>query len=236
MRTASDRTSSSVLVVVAHPDDEVLGCGATGAELAAAGASVRACILCGEVAVRANRPPTETLRQDMLDAQAKLGFGVPFVGGFPNIALNAVPHIDLVQFIEGAIVESQATMIFTHHPRDVNNDHLQVSLACQAAVHLWRRRVGVARLRDFFLMETLSSTDWSVRDGREAFEPDTYFAVDEKTVERKIEALSCYRGVLRPQPHSRSPEVVRALAAVRGAQGGSHSAEAFQTAFRFLAP
>lgn len=233
MHTLSDR-SSNVLVVVAHPDDEVLGCGATGAELAAAGASVRACILCGEVAARANRPPAEELRQDMLDAQAELGFGAPFTGTFPNIGLNAVPQIELVQFIEGALVESRASMVFTHHPRDLNNDHLHVSLACQAAVHLWRRRSGVTKVRDFLLMETLSSTDWSVRDGREPFEPDSFFSVSEESLAKKLKALACYRGVMRPAPHSRSVEVVRALAAIRGAQCGSPLAEAFQTAFRVL--
>ena len=119
----------SVLIVVAHPDDEVLGCGATAALLAARGLTVRACILSGQAAARRERPELEELHGDMHRAQQVLGLGEPVLGDFPNIKLNTVAHLDLVQFIEAAMLESGADVIFTHHTSDLNDDHVQTSRA-----------------------------------------------------------------------------------------------------------
>jgi len=218
----------SVLVVVAHPDDEVLGCGATGAALAAAGHRVQMCALSGGVAARSGRVPDEELLANIESAQRELGFERPILGDFPNIQLNTVPHIELVRFIERAIVDSQANVLFTHHPNDLNDDHLQTSRACQAASRLFQRRAGGPRLKRVYFMEVLSSTDWAL--GPDApFRPDTF--VDASShFDRKLSALRCYKGVMRPAPHPRSEEVLRALATYRGGQSGLPCAEAFETA------
>ena len=219
----------SVLVVVAHPDDEVLGCGATGSALAAAGIPVRACLLCAQADARGARPTDADLLADTQRAQRLLGFGEPILGGFPNIRLNTVPHLELVQFIEKAILETGATTVFTHHPGDINDDHLHTSRACLAAARLFQRRSNVARLRHLYYMEVLSSTDWSFPGQGTRFEADTFFEAG--NLDRKIEALRAYRGVVRDFPHPRSEEIVRSLAAYRGGQAGMRFAEAFQTAF-----
>ena len=219
----------SVLIVVAHPDDEVLGCGATGAALAAAGIPVRACFLVGKVEARGGRPEDPELLSDTLGAQRLLGFGEPVCGAFPNIRLNTVPHIELVQFIERAIEATGAHTLFTHHPGDLNDDHLHTSRACQAAARLWQRRPGVPPLRHLYFMEILSATDWSFRGGN-AFAADTFFDAS-ATIDLKCQALAQYRGVMRPAPHPRSQEVLRGHAAYRGGQCGLPAAEAFQTAF-----
>ena len=86
----------SVLIVVAHPDDEVLGCGATAALLAARGRSVRSCILSGQAGARRERPELEELHADMHRAQEVLGMGEPVLGDFPNIKLNTVAPLELV--------------------------------------------------------------------------------------------------------------------------------------------
>lgn len=226
-------TPRPALIVVAHPDDEVLGCGATTAALASAGLSVRSCILSGEVEARQRRPAVPDLLEDTRRAQATLGAGDPYLGSFPNIRFNTVPHLELVQFIEHAILDSGATTIFTHHPLDLNNDHLHTSLACQAAARLFQRRSGVPHLQGLYFMEVLSSTDWAM-PGRGAFQPDTFFSLSEADVDRKIEALRCYRGVMREPPHPRSEEILRGHARWRGAQAGVALAEAFQTAFHRL--
>jgi len=221
----------NVLVVVAHPDDEVLGCGATGAALAASGHLVRACFLAAGAEARGGRPETAELSADTARAQAELGFGAPILGNFPNIRLNTVPHIELVRFIENAILESGAQVIFTHHPADLNDDHVQTVRACMAAARLFQRRTDVKPLRRLYLMEILSSTDWAFPSGSETFRADTFFEAGDVWLARKLAALRAYRGVMRPFPHPRSEEVLRALAAYRGGQSGLRSAEAFQTAF-----
>ncbi|MEJ0037593.1 MAG: PIG-L family deacetylase [Gammaproteobacteria bacterium] len=220
----------NVLIVVAHPDDEVLGCGIAGAALADYGHTVRACFLSGRAEARGGRPSGDQLLADVHSAQRILGFGAPLLGSFPNIRLNTVAHIELVQFIEQAVLETQAEIVFTHHPSDLNDDHVQTSRACQAAVRLFQRRPAARRLRALYFAEILSSSDWAFPGGAALFTPDT-FVNGEGYFERKLEALRAYRGVVRPAPHPRSEQVLRGLAQYRGGQCGYLEAEAFQSAF-----
>ncbi len=225
----------SVLIVVAHPDDEVLGCGGAAAYFAAQGIAVHSCILSSQVDARRQRPEAAQLQEDLHRAQAVLGLQEPILGTFPNIHFNTVGHLKLVQFIEDAIVHTGADVIFTHHPHDLNNDHHHTSLACQAAVRLFQRRPhALPPLRAFYFMEVLSSTDWAFRGQNNAFQPDTFMELGRGLLDRKLEALQVYRGVMREFPHPRSREIIEGLAAYRGGQAGMHYAEAFQTAFRAL--
>lgn len=226
----------SVLIVVAHPDDEVLGCGATASLLAARGLTVRSCILSGQVAARRERPELEELHADMHRAQGILGLGEPILGDFPNIKLNIVAHLELVQFIEAAMVETGADVLFTHHPSDLNDDHVQTSRACQTAARLFQRRSDVPPLRALYFMEILSSTEWTFGAGGDQFRAETFCEIGEEPLQRKLDALACYRGVLRKYPHPRSEAVVRALATLRGSQAGVQLAEAYQAPFRLLSP
>lgn len=220
------------LVIVSHPDDEILGFGGSGAKLVAAGETVQAVMLCGDVDARHRRPTDEELLADMKEANRRLGFAEPVLGGFPNIRMNTVGHLDLVQFIEAQIVEYQPHRIFTHHPSDLNDDHKQTCRAALAAARLFQRRADVRPLEELLLMEVPSATEWSFRGaGDGCFEPDCFVEIG-AFLDRKIDALGCYRNVMRDFPHPRSPEALRALAAVRGAQSGLGHAEAFQTAFR----
>lgn len=226
----------SVLLVVAHPDDEVLGAGGLAASATAEGVSVRACMLSGEVEARQGRPALDRLRADIEAAGAVLGLGPPILGRFPNIALNTVPHLELVQFVEQAILDTGATTIVTHHPGDLNDDHLHVARATLAAARLFQRRSGVPALERLLYMEVLSSTEWADGSGGGRFEPTMHVPLTMEQVERKIEALACYQGVMRPAPHPRSPEALRALATLRGAQAGSLFAESFQVVFSRFTP
>lgn len=222
----------SVLIVVAHPDDEVLGCGATAALLAAKGVEVHACILSGGADARTLRPTDQELMEDIQSAQAKMGADTPLLGGFPNIEMNTVPHLELVQFIEDAIVKTKADVIFTHHPGDLNVDHQCTSAACQAAARLFQRRSGIPALRSLHLMEVPSSSDWAFETVANRFSANTYVEIGEEYLEKKMEALRAYRRIIRDFPHPRSEEVLRGLAAYRGGQSGLRYAEAFQTVFR----
>ncbi len=220
------------LVVVSHPDDEILGFGGTGAKLAAAGEVVQPVILCGGVDARTRRPSNEELFADMSEANRRLGFSQPICGDFPNIRMNTVGHLDLVQFIEEQVLALQPHRIFTHHPSDLNDDHKQVCRAALAAARLFQRRADVRPLEQLSLMEIPSATDWAFPAGGEApFSPNLFVGIAD-TLELKIEALGCYRNVMRDFPHPRSIEALRGLAAMRGAQAGIGFAEAFQTVFR----
>ena len=221
-----------LLVVVAHPDDEILGFGGSGFVFSQNGETVQPVILCGDVDIRTLKPSNEELYEDTLSASKILGFAEPMLGDFPNIRMNTVPHVDLVQFIEGEIERFQPTRIFTHHPGDLNDDHVQVSKACQAAARLFQRRRDVRPVEELYFMEILSSTEWSFASGSSAFQANTFVEIGELGVQQKIAALACYQKVMRDFPHPRSAEVLEGLAAYRGAQAGYKYAEAFQLVFK----
>lgn len=220
------------LIVVAHPDDEVLGAGGTMYKLAKEGHSVNVCILSGEVNARAHRPTTSELNDDLENSMEILKVNRIIKGNFPNIQFNLVPHIELVQFIEKCIQETEAQIVITHHPADLNNDHLHTSLSCQAAVRLFQRRNDLKPLKELLFMEVPSSTDWGLNSSMNQFSPNTFVEVGEEGLDKKLEALAQYRGVMRKYPHPRSEEAIRGLAAYRGGQAGMMYAEAFECVFR----
>lgn len=220
------------LIVVAHPDDEVLGAGASIKKWAAEGKTVDVCIMCTEAKARAFRPSDDELEGDTHKAIKGLGVGRIYEGTFPNIEMNTVPHLKLVQFIEQAIKESEPDVVITHHPADTNNDHLQTSMACQEAVRLFQRRPEVKRVKEFWYMEVPSCTEWKINNAMVSFNPNCFVEVGLAGVQAKLEALGTYRGVMRPYPHPRSAEYITGLAAMRGGQWGLEYAEAFEVVLR----
>lgn len=223
---------SSYLVVAAHPDDEVLGAGGTMYKLSQNGELVNVCFMSADVKARNNRPDNESLTADIKASMKVLGVNQIYYGTFPNIKLNIVPHLDLVQFIEHAILETEAEIVITHHPSDLNHDHFHTSLACQEAVRLFQRKPGVQPLKELLFMEVPSATEWSLDSAMKRFEPNTFVEIGKQYLDKKIEALSCYRGVVRDYPHPRSIELITGLAAYRGGQAGLYYAEAFESVFR----
>ena len=219
------------LIVVAHPDDEILGFGGTGSMMVSRGETVQPIILCGAVDARKQRPSDEELHADLIAANQIVGFQEPILGGFPNLRMNIVPHLDIVQFIEVQIQAFQPRRVFTHHSRDLNDDHCCVARACLAAVRLGQRRADVRMVESVHCLEILSSTDWAFPLQAPPFEPNLFVGI-EHFLEQKIDALACYRHVMREFPHPRSREVLKGLAAYRGGQSGLLYAEAFQTLFQ----
>lgn len=220
------------LLVVAHPDDEVLGAGASIWNWTRKGDVVDVALMCTEAKARAFRPGDEELNSDLDESAAYLGINKKYEATFPNIEMNTVPHLKLVQFIESAIKESEPDIIITHHPADTNNDHLQTSMACQEAIRLFQRRPEVKRVKEFWYMEVPSCTEWAINNAFNPFRPNCYVEVGKEGVDAKIKALSMYRGVMRPYPHPRSAEYITGLAAMRGGQWGQNYSEAFEVVLR----
>ena len=218
------------LLVVAHPDDEVLGAGATMHKLIKAGNKVAVAIMVGKAGARANL--SETLSEDEANAMRILGVEKVYHADFPNIKMNTVPHLDLVQFIERCIKDWQADAIITHHPSDTNIDHQETSNAVNAACRLFQRTNGVPKLRELRFMEVPSSTEWSLNTAENRFSPNLFVEIGEEGVKIKLKALAAYKGVMRAFPHPRSEKAIEGLAAYRGVQSGCDYAEAFETVFR----
>lgn len=217
------------LIVVAHPDDEVLGAGATICKLIRDGHSVAVCTMANHAAARANI--SATLTEDQNNAMKIMGVSKCYAADFPNIRMNTVPHLELVQFIESCIEDFGADAIITHHPSDTNNDHVMTSYAAQAASRLFLRKAGIPPMKLVLYMEVLSSTEWSLDSSSNRFTPNYFVEVGKEGVDVKLEALAAYAGVMRDYPHSRSKEAIEGLAAYRGAQAGCYYAEAFECVF-----
>jgi LmbE family N-acetylglucosaminyl deacetylase len=219
----------NILTIVAHPDDEILGCGATLRRLADEGHAIYTTILCAQADARHDRPAG--LERLAREAAAIVGVQDSMLFGFENIKFNVVPHLEMVRAIESAIDKFRPEWVFTLHPSDLNIDHRVVYEATMAAVRLPQRltrSMPVCMIRKVFLCEVLSSTDWGLPAGPQ-FRPTAFFDVS-RSFDAKIEALRHFEGATKPFPHSRSLENVRHLAHLRGAQIGIELAEAFEVA------
>lgn len=216
---------SEILVVAAHPDDEILGCGATLARHAAAGDRVQVLILARGLAARG---AVEASEYEALEAAARsaakiIGAQPPRFAGLPDNRLDSVALLDVIKAIETVLDELRPALVYTHHGGDLNVDH---RVACEAVATACRPLPG-ASVRAIYAFETLSSTEWGVQSAHAAFRPNHFVAVAEH-LPTKLKALGAYETELRPWPHARSLKAVEALAQLRGASVGCAAAEAFE--------
>jgi len=224
----ADNVGMEVLVVAAHPDDEVLGCGATLAKHARAGDRVFVQILGEGGTARAGRGKVGVKRVAELQRCAAKAAKVLKVkdltmSGLPDNRFDGLELLEIVQHVERAIERYQPEVIYTHFWADLNVDH---RLTCQAVVTAGRP-MGVPAVRRVAAFEVLSSTEWSFGTVGPSFEPNVFERLDEELLEAKVEAMSCYPRELREWPHPRSPEGIEVLARRRGSQCGAGLAEAF---------
>lgn len=217
------------LIIAAHPDDEVLGVGGTMFKLLREGHDVAVAIMSYHAEARSGI--SDTLSEDQNEAMSLLGVKKVYSAEFPNIKMNTVAHLDLVQFIERCIEDFQAESLITHHPSDTNDDHCVTSRAVMAASRLFQRKAGVPPLKQLMYMEVPSSTEWSFDSSANRFSPNYFVEIGEDGIDKKIRALHKYKGVMRAYPHPRSEEALKGLAAFRGAQAGCNYAEAFECVF-----
>lgn len=213
-----------VLVVAAHSDDEVLGCGGALRRHVESGHRVAAVHLTDGVGSRRSgaREEVERRRKASERAAAVIGYEWVARGDFPDNALDSVPLLEVVQFVEDVVAEVEPQIVYTHHGGDLNVDH---QVAFRAALTALRPQPGAPRpeIRSF---EVPSSTEWGHRSLTSDFSPNLFVDITAHW-DTKIEALECYREELRPPPHPRSVESIDALARTRGAAAGLERAEAF---------
>jgi len=215
--------TSSVLVVAAHPDDEVLGCGGVVARHVGAGDTVNILLLAEGAIARepANEPGAVAALQEAAAAAAHtLGASEPRFCGFPDNRLDSLPLLDVIKAIEDVVAEVAPKIVYTHPANDLNVDHRIVH---QAAITACRPLPG-SPVQAVYAFETVSSTEWQATG--EAFRPQRWIDI-EPFLELKLRALDAYTVEMRPFPHARSREAVEALARVRGAAAGLRAAECF---------
>ncbi len=214
------------LVIAAHPDDEVLGCGGTIAKLAGQGMIVHVAFLADGVASRGSITPDiqelSSRRSAASKACAILGAQAPTFGDYPDNRLDTIALLDVVKTVESLISAYRPAIVFTHHAGDVNVDHRRVH---DAVVTACRPQAGHC-VKTLLCFEVASSTEWQLPNSAPAFMPD-WFEDISGVLERKCEALQAYSHELRDWPHPRSEKGLRHLAHWRGATVGVDAAEAF---------
>ncbi len=212
----------TILVVAAHPDDEVLGCGGTMARHAAQGDKVHSVFIADGEGARCAFQSSSGERYTMAENAAKiLGTGKPRFLDFPDNRLDSVALLDIVQPLEEAIAEIKPSVVYTHHGGDLNVDHR----VTQQAVLTACRPIPGSNIEAIYGFEVLSSTEWA-EPTVNPFCPSFYVDISEQ-FPKKIGALKAYDEEMRDFPHSRSYKVVEALAKVRGGNVGLLKAEAF---------
>ena len=213
---------SRVLVIAAHPDDELLGLGGTVARHAAAGDEVTCVVVSEGASSRYESGADEALRASGRAAAAILGTRELRFLGMRDQYLDGMPIIEVTRPVEAVVRELRPDVVYTHHWGDLNRDHRVVSEAVMVAC----RPVGDEYPRQVLCFETPSSSEWSSPDLSLAFVPNHFVDVS-ATIEKKLAAMACYTTEVRPHPHPRALESLRARAAYWGQIVGRAYAEAF---------
>ncbi len=214
-----------VLVIAAHPDDEVLGCGGSIARHRAAGDAVAVLIMADGVGSRSGADaPAAAARQQCARQAAKiLGVQDLTLLAYPDNRMDEATLLDVVRDIEKVMARCVPNIVYTHHAGDVNIDHRIVHGAVIAAC---RPQPGHA-VKQLLFFETPSSTEWRPPASHAVFAPNWFVDIS-ATLELKLQALVAYAPELREFPHPRSLQAVEHLARWRGASAGLAAAEAFE--------
>ncbi len=213
---------SAVLVVVAHADDEVLGCGGAIARHVAEGDQVHVVFVADGVTSRGGAGTDELARRQQATERACAILGVKSMAffGMPDNRLDSVPLLDIIQPLEAICANLAPLVVYTHHCGDLNVDHRITHEAVMTAC----RPLPSASVREILTFEVMSSTEWG--GGAAPFLPNLFIDIGTQ-LETKMRALDAYELEMRAFPHSRSLEHIRHLARHRGSSVGVEAAEAF---------
>jgi LmbE family N-acetylglucosaminyl deacetylase len=213
-----------VLVIAAHPDDEVLGCGGTVALHTKAGDDVTSVIMCEGESLRYGQNGVGQTEHIRLAAEA-LGVRDVRALGFADQRLDTLPLTELICPLDRIVKEVQPQVVYCQWGGDINRDHhllFQAALVATRPTACWVQAV--------YAFDTASSTEWAYP---RTFTADTWVDIS-ATLELKLAAMACYTSEVRPYPHPRSIEALRHRAHAWGNQQCLEAAEAFMTVRRTL--
>jgi len=218
-----------ILVVAAHPDDEVLGCGGTIARLAGEGHDVSVAILGEGITSRydqrnqADKNTVEALKTCSQQVADLLGAKKLFMFDLPDNRFDTVPLLDVIKIIERLIEKVKPKIVYTHHSGDLNIDHSIVHRATLTAA----RPLSGCPVKKIYAYEVPSSTEWGFNQFSQVFRPNIFIDI-RSTLGIKIRAMEAYETEIRLFPHPRSSEALKVLAKRWGSVAGLEAAEAFE--------
>lgn len=220
--------SKKILIVAAHPDDEVLGCFGTVAKLIKEGYEAYTLILGEgktsrdeERIVENKKDEIEVLNTEIEKANDIIGINKVFVESFPDNRFDSVDLLDIIKVISKVKAEVKPDIIFTHYEHDLNIDHQITYKAVITATRPMKNEC----VKEIYSFEILSSTEWNYPL---SFNPDTYYDISD-TIGLKVEAMKEYKSELCEYPHPRSCEGIELNAKYQGMRVGKKYTEAFKS-------
>lgn len=221
--------NKKILVVAAHPDDEVLGVGGTILCHSRNGDIVHIMIMAEGITSRSEKRNMESVNNELAELHVKckkvselLGAEKLIVCKFSDNRMDGIELLDVVKEIEKEINLFRPDIVYTHHAGDVNIDH---TITHNAVITACRSLPGCS-VRTILFFETLSSTEWQMQTSDKVFYPNWFVDISE-TFEEKQNVLHLYESEMREFPHPRSYKTVENLAHFRGSTIGTEYAEAF---------
>ena len=215
-----------ILIIAAHPDDEILGCGGTVARLVNEGYNAYTLILGEGVTSRDEKrdrekkiAEIETLQKQIYKANEIIGVKEVFVESFPDNRFDSVPLLDIIKIVENIKNKVKPDIVFTHYKNDLNIDHKITFDAVLTAVRPLQNEI----VKEIYTFEVLSSTEWNYPL---SFSPNTFYDISD-TIELKLNAMSEYKSELRDYPHPRSLDGLRLNAKNWGMKVGINYSESF---------
>ena len=222
------KNNNNILIIAAHPDDEVLGCGGTVAKMSKNGDNVDVLIISDGVSSRDLKD--KAFKENLILRRKAcklscdlLGINKPDFENFPDNQLDKIPLLKITRVIEKKIKKIKPNIIFTHHWGDLNIDHQKISKAVITACRPQKSN----NVKTLLFFEIPSSTEWQISSKKNLFSPNWFFDIS-STINLKIKALKFYKSELKKSPHPRSLAGIKTLAEWRGAVEGSKAAEAFE--------
>ena len=213
--------NNKVLIIAAHPDDEILGCGGTILKLKQTHI-IQVVFLTNGVSARTNNKKKIMKRKnECLKLFKYLKIPKPIFFNFPDNKLDTVPLLKITQKIEKILFKFKQHTVMTHYENCLNIDH---QIAFKSTITACRplKNISVKKILSF---EILSSTDWSLFNKKQ-FQPNYYIDIS-NNIKKKLELMKYYKTELRKYPHSRSLKGIETLARMRGISSGTKFSEAF---------
>lgn len=220
-----------IMIVVAHPDDELLGLGATMNKLINENSVFTHVVILGEgITSRSEnrdlklwKNQLEIHRRNIKNAQYSIGYHSVSIHDFPDNRFDTVALLDIIKVIEKEKKEFMPDIIFTHHGGDVNIDHQRTFEAVMTSC----RPMNEEKVRTIITFETPSGTEWRASTDPKHFVPNLFISVSIENIESKIKGMESYEFERRIYPHPRSPEALKIQAQRWGIATGNEYAEAF---------
>jgi len=223
--------NKKILVVVAHPDDELLGLGGTMYKLIKTySCNIRVVILGEGLTSRSDsrdvekwQAELETHRSNIENARKKIGYESVGIYDFPDNRFDTVALLDIIKVVEKEKQNFRPEIIFTHHGGDVNIDHQRTF----EAVITSARPMNDETVKSIISFETPSGTEWRASTDPKHFIPNLFIEIEEDGLQAKIEGMENYEFEKREYPHPRSPKALKIQAQRWGIVVGKKYAEAF---------